>query len=113
VAGTTGPSRSGTIEIAGRTFTVNQASGCTFTIAPESIDFGKEGGTGTVTVTTADGCAWTVVRDVSWITLTSGGDGSGSGAVQFAVEPNPGDDRRSGTLTIAGRTVTVKQDGDD
>ena len=112
VAGTTGPSRSGTIEIAGRTFTVNQASGCTFTIAPESADFRREGGTGTVTVTTADGCAWSVARDVSWISVISGADGSGSGAVQFTVEPNPGDDPRSGTLTVAGRTFTVKQ-GDD
>jgi hypothetical protein len=32
--------------------------------------------------------------------------------VQFTVEPNPGDDPRSGTLTVAGRTFTVKQ-GDD
>ena len=40
---------------------------------------------------------------------TSGG--SGSGPVPFAVKPNPATSSRSGTITIAGRPVTVRQNG--
>ena len=34
VAATTGPARSGTLTVAGRTFTVSQSSGCSFSISP-------------------------------------------------------------------------------
>ena len=44
----------------------------------------------------------------SWITITSGGTGTGNGSVGFLVLPNVGGSR-NGTLTIASRTFTVTQ----
>lgn len=109
VAANTGPARTGTISIAGQTFTVTQDSGCTFTIVPTSKNFTASGGTGSVSVTTAAGCAWTATSNASFITITSGGSGSGNGTVGYSVAANTGA-ARTGTLTIAGQTFTVTQD---
>src|SRR4029453_16288988 len=53
-------SRTGTLTVAGQTFTVTQAGGaCSYAISPTSNpSMVAGGGTGTVTVTTQTGCAW-------------------------------------------------------
>jgi hypothetical protein len=48
------------------------------------------------------------VSNVSWISITSGPGGVDSGTVTFTVATNTGA-TRTGTLTIAGQTVTVNQ----
>lgn len=83
---------------------------CTFSIAPASQTFAVAGGTGSVSVTAADGCNWTAVSNAAWITITSGSAGSGNGTVNFSVAANAGA-ARTGTMTIAGQTFTVNQDG--
>ena len=112
VAANTGAQRTGTLTIAGQTFTVTQAAAavvCAYTIAPASQSIGAAGGAGTtVTVTTTSTCTWTAVSSVSWITVTSGATGTGAGSVGFTVSANPGGER-VGTLTIAGQTFTVTQ----
>jgi hypothetical protein len=105
--------RSGTVTIAGMTFTVNQAAGppCSYSIAPTSAPSPAAGGAGSVTVTAAAGCAWTAASNSSFITITGGASGSGNGTVSYNVAANPtGSMARSGTLTIAGMTFTVNQD---
>jgi hypothetical protein len=88
--------------------TISQAT-CTYAIAPTSQTFTASGGTGgPVAVTTQSGCAWTAVSKASWITVTTGSSGSGSGSVTFSVAANTGGDRM-GTLTIAGLTFTVTE----
>jgi all-beta uncharacterized protein/BACON domain-containing protein len=108
VAPTTGPARSATLTIAGRAFAINQSSGCTFGITPESHSVASTGGSGTVAVTTAAECGWTATSSAPWITIASGSSGSGNGTVQFAVAPTTGP-ARNGTLTIAGRPVAISQ----
>jgi len=76
--------------------------------------FNVEGGTNTVNITAPQGYAWTAVSHASWITVISGASGSGTGTVSFSVDPtslNAGP--RTGTLTIAGRVLTVTQDPND
>lgn len=63
---------------------------------------------GMVSVTAISGCSWTAVSNASWITVTGGSSGIGDGSVTFSVASNGGTPR-SGTLTIAGYTVTVTQ----
>jgi hypothetical protein len=104
----TGNARTGTLTVAGQTVTISQTT-CTYAIAPTSQTFTASGGTGgPVAVTTQSGCAWTAVSKASWITVTTGSSGSGSGTVAFSVAANTGGDR-TGTLTIAGRMFTVTQ----
>jgi uncharacterized protein (TIGR03437 family) len=59
-------------------------------------------------VTANAGCAWTAVSNASWITLTSGAAVTGNGTVNFSIAANPGS-ARTGTLIVAGQTVTVNQ----
>jgi len=94
------PARTGSITIAGQTFVVNQADGCSYAIDPTSASFGAGSGTGSVAVTAGAGCAWTAVRNYAWIEVTSGASGSGSGTVGYSVATNTGP-ARAGTMTIA------------
>lgn len=111
VAATTGPSRSGTLTIAGRTVTISQGSGCAFSLsATASPEIPASGGTGTVQVNTAPGCAWSAASGAAWVAITSGASGSGPGQVGFTVAANGGPPR-STTLTIAGHTFTITQAG--
>ncbi|MEW6737725.1 MAG: S8 family serine peptidase, partial [Acidobacteriota bacterium] len=105
--------RTGTIKIAGQTFTVNQAaaSGCTFSINPTSQNFSASGGNGTVNVTAGAGCNWTATSNAAFITVTTGGSGSGNGTVNYTVAANSSTSSRTGTITIAGQTFTVNQSG--
>ncbi|MEW6210552.1 MAG: S8 family serine peptidase [Acidobacteriota bacterium] len=111
VAANASSSRSGTMTIAGQTFTVTQNGGvtCAYTIDPINRQLGRAGGSGTVTVTTSAGCAWTAVSNVGWITLTGSVAGSGNGAVSYTVLVNTSGKARTGTVTIAGKTLTIKQ----
>ncbi|MBA2737859.1 MAG: BACON domain-containing protein, partial [Pyrinomonadaceae bacterium] len=103
-----GQARAGTITVSGKTFTVNQASGCNYSISPTSANPPASGSTGSVNVTANTGCAWTAVSNAAWITVTSGSPGSGNGTVQYSVATNTGPER-PGTITIAGQTFTVTQ----
>lgn len=104
--------RTGTLTIAGSTVTVTQAAApCSYTVSPTSVSTAAAGGNATLTVTTTAGCAWTAVSNASWITVTAGASGSGGGTVTISVGANAALTSRSGTLTVAGRTVTVTQAG--
>jgi hypothetical protein len=120
VAANAGAARTGTLTVAGQTFTVNQAAAaappppppppCTYSIAPNSQNFPVVGGAGTVAITTTASCAWTASSGAAWVTITAGVSGTGNGIVAFAVVVNIGG-QRTGTLTIAGHAFTVTQDG--
>ena len=68
--------------------------------------------TGT-TLTTPAPCSWSAVSNAPWITVTNPTAGSGAGkfVINYRVEPNAGAEVRTGTLTIAGQTVNVRQLG--
>ena len=84
---------------------------CTYTISPTSQSFVSNGGAGNVIVTTQSGCSWTVSSNDSWITITSGNSGTGNGIVDYSVSANSSMSSRTGTMTIAGQTFTVTQEG--
>ena len=85
---------------------------CTDSIAPTNASYTTAGGTGSLSVTAGTGCGWTAVsNDTSWLHVTAGANGNGNGTVNYSVDPNSGSAPRTGTLTIAGKTFTVAQDG--
>ena len=112
----TGGARAGTLTIAGQTFTVNQAAfvapQCTYSISPTSQEVRRNAGTDTIQVSTSGACSWTASSNTSWITVTSGASGTGNGTVTFSFTQNNGN-RRTGSLTVAGRTATVEQRADN
>jgi hypothetical protein len=104
---TTSSQRTGTLNIAGQTFTVTQAgASCTPTVSPTVLSLPHGGGSGSITVTAA--CAWTATASANWIVLT-GTSGTGTGAVAYQIGPNNTAQSRSGTITIGGRVVNVSQ----
>ena len=91
-------------------FTFGMASSCATSVSATSISAPASGGSYTLQVTTGTGCAWAASTYLSWVTMWTS-TGSGSGPVPFAVKPNATTSSRSGTITIAGKTVTVRQTG--
>jgi hypothetical protein len=102
-------SRTGTLTIGGQTFTVTQVR-CSATLSPTSQAVGLLGGDFTVSVTTQLGCKWEVKSKPSWVTITSGNNGTGSGTVTYRVLANVGP-ARSDTLEIAEQNFTINQAG--
>ena len=107
--------RTGTIAIGARTFTVNQSGDtpappvCQYSVAPiefspcMSVPYAL-----TATITTQQGCTWTASAGASWISVTGGQSGDGSGVVSFTVSDN-WDAPRHGVVMIRWPTVTEGQ----
>ena len=79
-------SRSGTLMVAGRTFTVTQAgegtpepSNCEYSVGPVTFTPCMAGGRLTATLTTQANCSWTVNTSTGWLSLPSGRSGKGAG----------------------------------
>lgn len=112
VAANTAGARTGTVTIGGQLFTVNQAGAaatCTYSINPTAMTVGDDGAKGlTVTISTGAGCQWTSSENVGWLDIKSARNGTGSGSIAFDVSSHNGS-TRTGTLTIAGQTLTVTQ----
>ena len=88
------------------------ATACTFTVGQPSLSaFPPEGGTATAAVTAGSTCAWTASSGSSFVTISQGSSVTGNGTVQFAVAANSATADRSGTLTVAGTTLTITQRG--
>jgi len=92
-------------------------SSCAYSFTPASAQYAGGGGTGTVAVTVAGGCAWSAVTSASWLHIDSGASGSGTGSVAYTVQNNNGKKQRSGTITLrdaaqqAIGTVSITQSG--
>ena len=110
----TGGVRTGTLTIAGHTFPVTQHAWCVFKdpAPPGSVvlEFDASGGTGSVHVTTNEGCQWNAVPIAPWISMRDA-DGqvlnwpqtrrTGSGTVFFAIAPNTTGADRDGSISFA------------
>ncbi len=64
---------------------------------------------GIINVATGAGCPWITQSPQPWVSVTPG-SGTGSGAVNYFIQANPGPARET-TITIAGHPVTVTQAG--
>jgi trimeric autotransporter adhesin len=102
-----GPARTGSLVVEGQVVTVQQAEGCTYALSTTSLTFGFLGGTGIVSISTAPGCAWTATSGNEWIQVNAPGQGVGSGSVTIGVAPSFA--TRTGTVTIAGQQLMVRQ----
>jgi len=83
---------------------------CAYTLSPSSYGISSSGGTGNITIIpSSSSCPWAAISNDSWITITSGSDGTGSGTVSYSVAANTTGSAREGTITIVGRTFTMRQ----
>jgi Viral BACON domain/Putative binding domain, N-terminal len=84
---------------------------CSFSLSSSILPMTARGGEGSVSVTTGPACDWTVTGNDPWIVISSDSSGTGNSLVSFEIKENFVEDPRTGSLTIAGQTFTVVQDG--
>jgi pro-kumamolisin-like protein/all-beta uncharacterized protein len=106
-----GAARTGSMTIAGQTFTVIQAgpASCSYQIALGPVTAVRQGFVGSVLVTTSPGCQWTATSNASWLAITSGASGSGSGTVDYSAASNTASTSRTGSLIVAGYTINLTE----
>jgi hypothetical protein len=80
---------------------------CGYVLDSGGQAFPATGGIGTVNITTAPGCSWSLLGSPSWITNAT--SGAGSGTLTYRVFANPGPDL-SVTTTIGGLPYDVEQE---
>jgi hypothetical protein len=109
-----GAARSGTVDVAGRAMTIDQparpSQPCSYRLTPTSQSVGADADAFAVAVVASEGCSWTASSDAAWLSFVGGGNGSGSATFRVAVSQNTGGPR-SGTVRVAGETLTVQQAG--
>jgi len=105
--------RTGLIWVAGIGVSVNQAAGtCSTAVAPQNVFVPSSGVAGATLAVNAiaSSCGWTAAANAPWIAIDSANTGTGSQSVAYSVAANTGG-RRSGTMAVAGQTVSVTQEG--
>jgi outer membrane protein assembly factor BamB len=97
----------------GYLYTIASNGSCLYTINPANTSFTAIGGTSNAAVAIAGtGCTWNAASsDTSWIHITSGSSGTGSGTVNFSVSANISPGSRTGKITIAGQSFLISQAG--
>ena len=100
--------RRATIDVNDVKAAINQEATCRYTVAPLATGIGTAGGSIAVDVQTNASCEWTAVSEAAWIRINAGAKGKGAAAVALAVDASTGA-ARSGTVRVAGQTVTVTQ----
>ena len=87
-----------------------EGSACVTSLSATGQNFTGSGGTGSFNVTASGSCNWTAVPSDSFVTITSGANGSGNGTVNFSVAANNGP-QRTATIVVGGKVFHITQAG--
>ena len=86
---------------------------CTFSVSPTQIQTSGSGGTESVQITVSPaGCtptSWNASASANWISVDPS-SGNGNGSVTLTILTNTTANSRTGSATVAGRTLNVQQD---
>jgi len=112
-----GTPREGSVQVASKTLTVQQAGGggvaapCECAVTPTSATVGAAGADVAVDVAVVSGtnCTRSSASNDAFIAVKSGGSSAGPGSAVLAVSANGGASR-VGTTTIANQPVTILQE---
>ena len=101
--------RSGTVRIAGKTFSVSQkARGVE--VEYESIVFGVDGGMSSVSIHPDGAMSWTAVASDVWIIIFQNASGTGDAEIEYILAPYEGDGSpRTGWIQIGDKKVYITQ----
>jgi hypothetical protein len=109
-------SRTATVSVESQRHTVTQSGRtpppCTFALAPDRTDVGKDAIDGSFSVSTAPGCAWTASSTAPWLAVTAGSPGVGPGLVAYTIARNTNYAGRDAGIVVGDRTFAVHQSGD-
>ena len=102
--------RSGTVTIAGKSFSVSQkARGVE--LEYDTKLFGTDGGYESISIHPDGNSSWTAVAsDATWITIFQGDSGTGDGEILYIVSPYVGDGTaRTGWIEVGDKKVYITQ----
>lgn len=81
-----------------------------YSLSSFSHDFPSGGGGGSFNVSsTGSACGWSATSDASWLKITSGSSGTGSGTVSYSASANTGAVSRSATIRVGTNAFFVSQ----
>lgn len=86
--------------------------GCDYNVSPTDVPASGNGASNIILVFTGPTCTWTATQNPAfpWITVGSSGvTRTGGGSAGWSVPLNPSASPRTGTFTVAGKTVTLTQ----
>ena len=96
----------GAFDVGAHEYRVN----CTWSISPGSVSAAAPGAAGTISVTAPDAtCGWAALPSATWIGVTAGEFGGGSGSVGYWVAANNTTAARTGSIKVADQTFTIAQ----
>ena len=112
-ANTSTTARSGSITIAGQTFTVTQAgqpvTACSYSVGAFNTALPSSSGGVNITVTTTSACKWKAIENVSWLSFSNISTITGTNTVRLSYTSNTSTSSRSTVITIAGKNYTITQ----
>ncbi len=106
--------RSGSLTVAGLTFTVNQAAApCQYTLSTPAVNVSADGAIDGFTFSTPTaGCAPVVQSFAGWVHATPAFDpGTGLGSTAYTVDSNPSAVNRVGIIQVDNQLFTITQLG--
>ncbi len=107
-----GLARTGSVLVADEILTISQQGlGCSYKLSPTNRPHGYAASSGTLILTTSNGCPWQILNTNAWINFTTGLSGTGSNLLSYAVEANPSTNARVGVVLVDGQSFTLTQNG--
>ncbi|MEZ5402623.1 MAG: BACON domain-containing protein [Bryobacteraceae bacterium] len=83
---------------------------CGYVLNPETTQtLAALGETRNLTLKTDGGCGWAAASNAPWLSLTGLIGGSGDASIAYTTAPNNSGAVRTGRITVAGRTATIRQ----
>jgi Viral BACON domain/Putative binding domain, N-terminal len=84
------------------------ADRCALTVTSSPNSFPSPGGKGSLTISTARDCTWSVASNAAWVAL-GGASGQGDATVPYTVSANPVPSPRSTAIAVGAQSVAVSQ----
>ncbi len=84
---------------------------CSFSLSPTSRSVGAGATSGSIAVSAGSTCSRNAVSSAGWLTITSGGTGTGNGTINYGVATNTSQAARTATIAVGGATFTLTQSG--
>ncbi|MGA3029070.1 MAG: SBBP repeat-containing protein, partial [Bryobacteraceae bacterium] len=109
-ANSTSSTRTGNINVGGQAFGITQAaSSCAYQLDNTTVNLPAAGGNFVVHLTAGPGCPWSVIPQDSFVSVVSGGSGTGNGTITLSIPPNAGVQFVSTQVRIATQTLEISE----
>lgn len=89
----------------------NADTKCQIGVNVTPASFTATGGSGSVAITAARECTWTIATNANWMSISGNRAGQGEATIAYNVAVNPAPAPRAGTISVGAQTVQVSQAG--